>query len=191
MPADHWSREGHGRPGGKRSKGGRLFDYGDFRHVVLTLLAEQPRHGYDIIRAIDQRTGGTYCPSPGVVYPTLSLLEDIGHARVLVGDGARNRYEITADGRAFLRGNKRQIDGILSRMQHLGSAHAGASPVIVAAMDNLKAALRGGARPWSASEAQAVAAAIDSAAELIRGLRQEAGQALEDAMSKRNVGETR
>ena len=191
MSADHWLQRGHGRHGGKRGKGGRLFDYGEFRHVVLTLLAEQPRHGYDIIRAIDQRTGGTYCPSPGVVYPTLALLEDIGHARVLVGDRARHRYEITADGRAFLRGNKRQIDGILSRMQHLGSAHAGASPVIVAAMDNLKAALRGGARPWSTSEAQAVAAAIDLAAERIRGLRQEAGQALEDTVSEGNLGKSR
>jgi len=91
MSADSWSGRGDGQHGWKRGKGGRLFDYGEFRHVVLTLLAEQPRHGYDIIRAIDQRTGSAYCPSPGVVYPTLALLEDIGHARVLAGSGARNR----------------------------------------------------------------------------------------------------
>ena len=110
MSAQSWSGRGDGRHGWKRGKGGRLIDYGEFRHVVLTLLAEQPRHGYDIIRAIDQRTGGAYCPSPGVVYPTLALLEDIGHARAITGDRARNRYEITTNGRAFLQENKRLID---------------------------------------------------------------------------------
>jgi DNA-binding PadR family transcriptional regulator len=172
MSADDGSDRGAGRHGGKRGRGGRLLDYGEFRHVVLTLLAEQPRHGYDIIRAVDQRTAGAYSPSPGVVYPTLALLEDVGHARAVAGSGARNRYEITPEGRAFLRDNKLLIDGILSRMNpHPGSARAGASPVIIAAMDRLKAALRSGARPWSADEAQAVAAAIDVAAEGIRRLR--------------------
>ena len=165
------------RPGWKRGKSGRLFDYGEFRHVVLTLLAEQPRHGYDIIRAIEQRTHGAYCPSPGIVYPTLALLEEIGHARALAGQGARNRYEITPQGLAFLRDNRPQMDGILSRMQNLRSIPIGASPVIVAAMDNLKAALRSGVSPWSDIEAQAVAAAIDVAAERIRGLRRSAGSA--------------
>ena len=171
MPSDFKAGRGGGRPDSKRRNGDRLFDYGEFRHVVLTLLGEQPRHGYDIIRAIDQRTGGSYCPSPGVVYPTLALLEDLGHAWVLAGNGARNCYEITPEGRAFLRDNKRQIDVILSRMQHLGSAREGASPAIVNAMDNLKAPLRSGTRLWSPGEAQAVAAAIDAAAERIRGLR--------------------
>ena len=191
MSADHWSRGGHGRHGWKRGKGGRLFDYGEFRHVVLTLLAEHPRHGYDIIRAIDQRTGGAYCPSPGVVYPTLALLEDIGHARVLASDGARNRYEITPDGRTFLRENKQQIDGILSRIQHLGGAQVGAPAAIIAAMDNLKSALRTGERPWSADEARAVAAAVDAAAERIRGLRKESGRVREHAMCKGDFEDSR
>jgi len=172
MSADHWSGRGNGRHDRKGRKSGRLFDHGEFRHVVLTLLGEQPRHGYDIIRAIEQRTGGAYCPSPGVVYPTLALLEDIGHACAVPGDGARNRYEITDEGRAFLHENKRLIEGILSRIQRSGSDQVGASPVIVAAMDGLKEALRAGARPWSAGEAQDVAAAIDAAAERIRGLRE-------------------
>jgi len=160
-----------GQPGWKRGSSGRLFDYGEFRYVVLTLLAEQPRHGYDIIRAIDQRTRGAYCPSPGVVYPTLALLEDNGLARALAGHGARNRYEITPHGLAFLRDNGSQIDAILSRMQNLKSTQVGASPVIVAAMDNLKAALRSGVSPSSEDGAQAVAAAINAAAERIRRLR--------------------
>ena len=116
-----------------------------------------------------------------MVYPTLALLEEIGHARAVAGSGARNRYEITSEGRAFLRDNKPLIDGILARMQpHPGSAPAGASPVIVAAMDRLKAALRSGARPWSADEAQAVAAAIEAAADCIRVLREEPGFEPED-----------
>ena len=189
MSMDSGAGRSDGRRGWKSGKAKRLFDYGEFRHVVLTLLAEQPRHGYDIIRAIDQRTGGSYCPSPGVVYPTLALLEDIGHARVLASNGARNRYEITPDGQAFLTENKRQIEGILSRMQHLGSAPVGASPVIVAAMDNLKAALRSGARPWSRPEAQAVAAAVDTAAARIRRLRKELGQRTDRPTCKGEFGD--
>ena len=171
MTADVRFENRASRSGWKRGRNGRLFDYGEFRHVVLTLLAEQPRHGYDIIRAIDQRTRGAYCPSPGVVYPTLALLEDIGHARALAGHGARNRYEITPEGLAFLQENRPQIDGILSRMQDSKSGPVGASMAIVTAMDNLKAALRSGVPPWSENEAQAVAATIEAAAESIRGLR--------------------
>lgn len=159
--------DGSGRRGGN----GRFFDYGELRHVVLALLEEQPRHGYDIIRAIDQRTGGTYCPSPGVIYPTLALLEDVGHVRAETADGARNRYQITSDGRAFLVENKVLVDGLLSRMRHVGSVQGSASPTIIAAMDRLKAALHSGATPWNAEEAKVVAAAIDAAAQRIRALR--------------------
>jgi DNA-binding PadR family transcriptional regulator len=160
------ARHGTGRGGN-----GRFFDYGELRHVVLALLDEQPRHGYDIIRAIDQRTGGGYCPSPGVIYPTLALLEDVGHVRAEAANGVRNRYQITPDGRAFLVENKPMIDALLARMRHVGAVQASASPTIIAAMDGLKAALRSGAEPWSADEAKAVAVAIDTAAERIRALR--------------------
>jgi DNA-binding PadR family transcriptional regulator len=162
---------GSQRAGAARGGNGRFFDYGELRYVVLALLDEQPRHGYDIIRAIDQRTGGAYCPSPGVVYPTLSLLEDVGHVRAEAEDGARNRYQITSNGRAFLVENKVLIDGLLSRMRHVGSAQAAASPTIIAAMDGLKSALRSGDAPWTAAEAKSVAAAIDAAAGRIRALR--------------------
>ena len=105
---------------------------------MLALLDEQARHGYDIIRAIEQRTGGAYCPSPGVNYPTLALLEDGGHVRAETADGARNRYQITPDGCAFLVENKALIDALLSRMQHVGAVQGSASPAIIAAMDGLK-----------------------------------------------------
>ena len=164
-------RGGHFRHGAARGGNGRFFDYGELRHVVLALVDEQARHGYDIIRAIDQRTGGAYCPSPGVIYPTLALLEDVGHVRAETEDGARNRYQITPDGRACLVENKALVDELLSRMRRVGSVQASATPTIIAAMDGLKSALRSGDEPWTAEEAKAVAAAIDAAAECIRALR--------------------
>jgi DNA-binding PadR family transcriptional regulator len=169
----HGSRHGHRRGGFGRGfgGGGRFFDHGELRHVVLALLAEQPRHGYDIIRAIDQRTGGAYSPSPGVIYPTLQLLEDVGYAQPATGDDARNSYQITQEGRAFLEENSALIGDIMSRMQRLGRSQAAAFPAIVDAMDNLKSALRSGTEPWTETEARGVAAAIDTAADSIRALR--------------------
>jgi DNA-binding PadR family transcriptional regulator len=177
----HGSRHGHrhggfGRGFGGRG-GGRFFDHGELRHVVLALLAEQPRHGYDIIRAIDERTSGAYSPSPGVIYPTLQLLEDVGHAAPATGDDARNSYQITPQGRAFLEENSALIGDIMSRMQRLGRSQASAFPAIVDAMDNLKLALRSGTEPWTEAQARAVAAAIDTAADSIRTARNPAGGA--------------
>jgi DNA-binding PadR family transcriptional regulator len=146
------------------------------RHVVLALLQEQPRHGYDIIRAIEERTGGAYCPSPGVIYPTLQLLEDIGHA-VPVGDGPRNSYQITPEGRSFLDENSALVGDIVARMQRVGRSQASAYPVIGAAMDNLKSALRSRTQPWSETEAVEIAAAIDAAAGRIRAVQDGASAA--------------
>jgi len=158
-----------GQNGASASARRVFFDHGELKHVVLALIGEQPRHGYDIIRVIEQRTGGAYCPSPGVIYPTLSLLESLGHVRAAGADGPRNRYRVTADGRAFLADNKALVDQIFRRMQHV-AAQASAPSAIVAAMDGLKAALHSARRPWSADEAKLVAAAIDVAAARIRGL---------------------
>ena len=171
MPTDGgWGPGGsRGRPG----RGRRFFDYGELRYVVLALIGEQPRHGYDIIRAIEQRTGGAYCPSPGVIYPTLSFLVDVGHLHPAAEGGTRNCYEITADGRAYLVENSSLVEEIFSRMRQSDPA----SPVIVTAMDGLKAALQRGPQRWSAQEAKAVAAAIDAAAQRIRALADRSSQA--------------
>jgi len=181
----------HGRRGHfggwRGGGGGRLFDHGELRHVVLALLGEQPRHGYDIIRAIEQRTGGAYAPSPGVIYPTLQLLEDVGHAVRATDDLGRNSYQITPEGRAFLDESSALIGDILSRMEKLGRAQASASPVIATAMDNLKSALRGGTDPWSELEARHVAAAIDAAAGQIRALRDGADDDLQTTRGRRRL----
>ncbi len=163
--------DGHGRFGGGRGGGGRFFEHGELRHVVLALLGEQPRHGYDIIRAIEQRTGGAYSPSPGVIYPTLQLLEDVGHARQAKSEDERNSYDVTAEGRAFLAEHAGRIADIMARMDQVGRRHKSGAPAIMAAMDELKSALRSGAETWTDADLGEIAEAIQSTANRIRKLR--------------------
>ena len=107
-----------GRPRG-RWRGGRMFEQGDLRYVVLRLLEEKPRHGYEIIKALEERFGGAYAPSPGAVYPTLQLLEDLGYARMVSGDEGKKVYEITDAGRAHLAENQSTVDSIFDRIGRL------------------------------------------------------------------------
>jgi DNA-binding PadR family transcriptional regulator len=107
-----------GRPRG-RWRGGRMFEQGDLRYVVLRLLEEKPRHGYEIIKALEERFNGAYAPSPGVVYPTLQLLDDLGYARVLPGAEGKKVYEITDAGRAYLAENRETVDSIFDRISRL------------------------------------------------------------------------
>lgn len=107
-----------GRPRG-RWRSGRMFEQGDLRYVVLRLLEEKPRHGYEIIKALEERFGGTYAPSPGVVYPTLQLLEDQGFARVRPEAEGKKVYEITDEGRAYLVENRDAVDTIFERISKL------------------------------------------------------------------------
>ncbi|HYH81846.1 MAG TPA: PadR family transcriptional regulator, partial [Longimicrobium sp.] len=100
---------------------GRMFGHGDLKFVILTLLAEKPRHGYEIIKELEERLGGTYSPSPGTVYPTLSLLEDMGYARARTEESNRKVFEITDEGRAYLEQNKSTIDDIFDRVDDFGS----------------------------------------------------------------------
>src|SRR5688572_25813945 len=104
----------HGHRRGGRV--GRFLDHGDLRFVVLALLEEQPRHGYEIIRELETRTGGAYRPSPGVVYPTLSLLEDEGFARVGEAEGGRKLYQITDEGRQALDKERPAVNAVFGRM---------------------------------------------------------------------------
>ena len=80
----------------------RFFGAGDLRYVILQLISEKPSHGYEIIKSIQERLGGSYAPSPGVVYPMLTMLEEMGHATV-VTDGTRKLYTITEEGSKALR----------------------------------------------------------------------------------------
>jgi DNA-binding PadR family transcriptional regulator len=107
-----------GRPRG-RWRGGRMFEQGDLRYVVLRLLEEKPRHGYEIIKALEERFGGAYAPSPGAVSPTLQLLEDLGYARIVPGAEGKKVYEITDAGRAHLAENQTAVDTIFDRISKM------------------------------------------------------------------------
>jgi DNA-binding PadR family transcriptional regulator len=111
---------GGGQGGGRRR--GRVFEQGDLKLVILYLLAEKPRHGYEIIKALEDRFAGIYSPSAGTVYPTLTLLEDLGYARVNVEEGGKKVYSITDEGRAYLAQNRSAVDDIFDRIAELGSA---------------------------------------------------------------------
>ena len=103
-------------------RGGRMFEQGDLKYVILQLLEEKPRHGYEIIKALEDRCGGMYSPSAGTVYPTLTLLEDLGYASVAVEEGGKKIYSITNEGRAYLAQNRSAVDDIFDRIGELGSA---------------------------------------------------------------------
>lgn len=155
---------GHGRGG--RSGLGRLFAHGDLRLVILHLIAEKPRHGYEIIKAIEEHVGGTYSPSPGVIYPTLTMLEELGHVTTTAGDGAKKLHTITPEGQAYLAAYRPAVDALLARMEEANRTHGGGpGPQILRAMENLKLALRLrlARGPLTEEQASAVAAAIDAA----------------------------
>jgi DNA-binding PadR family transcriptional regulator len=113
-----------GGPRGRRGRpfrGGRLFEQGDLKYVILQLLDEKPRHGYEIIKELEERFGGAYSPSPGTVYPTLTMLEDLGYARATQEEGGKKIYEITPEGKAYLEQNKSTVEDIFDRIAEFGS----------------------------------------------------------------------
>ena len=87
-------------------RAGRMLAQGDLRLLALALIAEQPRHGYEIIKVLEEKTEGWYAPSPGIVYPTLTYLEEAGYVTAQA-DGAKRLYTITGEGRGYLEGEPR------------------------------------------------------------------------------------
>lgn len=148
---ERFARREHGHHGDfphKRWHGGgrgfgRFFAHGDLRLVILHLIAEKPRHGYEIIKAIEEMAGGAYSPSPGVIYPTLTLLEELSYVSVSAsGEGAKKLHEITEQGRVFLEANRPVLDALLARMGEVAGSRQDHRPQIMRAMENLKLALR-------------------------------------------------
>ena len=165
---------GFGRHGGGHGRhrhglrGGRVFERGDLRYVLLHLISERPRHGYELITAIEEKFGGMYSPSPGVIYPTLTLLEELGYLRPEAEAGATKKlYSITEEGRGFLAASRPLVDAILGRMADLSAAYGGGpAPEIVRAMENLRIALsiRLGRGPLGADQVRAITGVLDRAA---------------------------
>ena len=162
---------GAGRGEGRRRR--RMFDGEELRLILLALIADAPRHGYDLIREIEDRTGGAYVPSPGVVYPTLTLLADMGQIEERESEGARKLYGITPAGEAHLDENAEQVTQLMGRLSELSTMRerTDGGPVR-RAMGNLKTVLgervlREGADTDTLHE---VAAIIDEAAQRIERL---------------------
>ena len=128
---------------GPRGRRGRMFESGQLRLVLLKLIADEPRHGYDLIRAIEELTGGHYAPSPGIVYPTLTLLQDMGFIEESAAEGARKAYAATDEGRRHLEERSDEVEELFERLEETGSSRRrGQRPEIGRAIGNLMAALR-------------------------------------------------
>lgn len=114
-------RDGEGR-GGQRGR--RMFDGGELRLVLLKLIADEPRHGYDLIRRIEELTGGAYAPSPGIVYPTLTLLDDMGLIEARQAEGAKKLFAATDAGTTHLAENAEIVTALFARLAQVGAERA-------------------------------------------------------------------
>jgi len=148
----------------------RLFDAGDIRLVILKLLSEQPSYGYQLIKTMEERLAGGYTPSAGVIYPTLTLLEEEGLAVSATSDNNKKIYSVTPDGLAFLDQNKERVAALFERLEEAGDEfRRGRSPEIMKAFMNLRGAVmarvaRGNATP---EQLRRIVEAIDAAAKSI------------------------
>lgn len=161
-----------GRRGGRRSR--RMFESGELRLVLLKLIADEPRHGYDLIRAIEDLTGGEYAPSPGVVYPTLTLLQDMGFIEEATGGGARKPFQATDEGREHLEQNAVDVEELFERLEETGShRRRGHRPEMGRAVANLMTALKNriAHEGWNEELLNEVVDILDEAAQRIERIK--------------------
>jgi DNA-binding PadR family transcriptional regulator len=173
------SYEGRGRHGGfdwgRRGRfergfgGGRLFDAGDLKLVILKLLTEQPSYGYQLIKTMEERLSGGYTPSAGVIYPTLTLLEEEGLASVSNSADNKKVYTVTAAGLEYLKENKERIEELFARLEEAGKGfERGRSPEIMRAFMNLRGAVMARvSREVTAEQIKKITEAINGAAKAI------------------------
>ena len=163
---------GRGRGGFGRGFGqgrGRLFDAGDVKLVILKMLSEQPAYGYQLIKTMEQRLSGGYAPSAGVIYPTLTMLEEEGLA-TSSADNNKKVYSLTDEGRAYLESNRTQVDELFARLEETGrSFERGRSPEIMKAFMNLRGAVmaRVSRESIKPEQLQKITEAINTAAKTI------------------------
>ena len=163
----------HGHDDDGRGRRRRMFDSGELRLVLLKLIADEPRHGYDLIRQIEELTGGAYAPSPGVIYPTLTLLGDMGLIEAADSDGAKKLFAITDAGRAELDTHAESIERLIARLTEIGEERQRTdSSSVRRAMGNLRAVLmnRLGDRDLGEATLHDIVALIDEAAQKIERL---------------------
>lgn len=172
---DAFAELGGGLRGGGRRGGGRMFGHGDLRLLLLALIEQQPRHGYELIRTIEEMFNGQYSPSPGAIYPTLTMLEELGHAEVQPEAGGRKRYAITTEGKAFLDENRAAVEAVMEQTRHTArmAARAAMPEAVHKAMHALKHALLMRGTDWNKAEGQRVAKILERAASEIASGREE------------------
>jgi DNA-binding PadR family transcriptional regulator len=135
---------GDGPPGrGRGRKRQRMFGSGELRLLLLKLIADEPRHGYDLIRAVEELTFGDYAPSPGVIYPTLTLLQDMGLIEEAQAEGPRKPFQVTDEGRKHLEEKADEVEALFDRLEEEFAPHErrGGGPPIGRAVGNLMNAL--------------------------------------------------
>ena len=183
-PREGHFRQGFGRFGGGhgpfgRGFGGgggreRMFDQGEFQLVLLHLLAEKPSYGYELIKTLEERLAGGYTPSPGVVYPTLTLLEEGGFTSASTAEGGRKVYTITPAGLEHLQANQKRVGEILERLKETGEEfERGRSPEFRRAFKDLQRAILGvamrgrSARGLTPEQVRKITEAIEAATRAI------------------------
>jgi DNA-binding PadR family transcriptional regulator len=160
-----WEGFEHGFAGGRE----RFFDTGHLRLVILQLIAEKPSYGYEIMKAIEERLSGGYAPSPGVVYPTLTLLEEEELA-VSSAEGNKKLYAATERGKEYLKANSATVKAIFGRMEQARKVFGrGRSPQVMRALMNLRCALKMRVKrgDLNSDQASKIAEALDAAARAI------------------------
>ena len=166
---DNDSGRGRGRRGRRR-----MFESGELRLVLLKLIADEPRHGYDLIRAIEELTGGEYAPSPGVIYPTLTLLQDMGLIEEAKEKGPRKPFQITDEGRKHLEEKADEVEALFERLAEFApEERSSGGPPIGRAVKNLMTALshRIGRDGLDDELLHEIAAILDDAAQRIERIK--------------------
>ncbi|HSF11336.1 MAG TPA: PadR family transcriptional regulator [Erythrobacter sp.] len=155
-----WDSEGEGegadeeRGPGRRARRGRMFAQGELRLALLALIAENPSHGYELIKGIEEMTGGGYAPSPGAVYPTLQLLEDEGAIAEADAEGSKKPYAVTPQGEAELEERKTEVAELMRRLGRHGERTTTVrSHDVFRAMGNLGSVLKNRAKAGKLDEA--------------------------------------
>jgi DNA-binding PadR family transcriptional regulator len=159
--SNDWDDEDEWR--GRRKRKQRMFGQGELRLALLALIRDEPRHGYELIKAIEELTGGEYAPSPGAVYPTLQMLEDEGVIAEAEAEGSKKPFEATVEGIAELDERADEVDKLMRRLSRSGEKHRRVrSPDLFRAMGNLGSVLKNRAKAGKLDQA-----AIDEIVDII------------------------
>ena len=146
------------------------FQKGDLKYVILDLLKDKPRHGYDIIRELEEKSHGTYKPSPGAVYPTLQMFEDMGYTTSTELDGKKT-YTITEEGLSFLAERKDSADEVRSHMKRRWSfKNIGRMAMVMKEYHALEHVLGSGFRTLDADQTKRIREILINARNEIEGI---------------------